>query len=205
MLPLDALAGESPWGVKIFSANRESLLRNEPFRARVRPRVLATSLAALIIAGCLRDDPAGTPLPDFTLTTLDGETLTPATLRGNVVVIDAMATYCPPCRASMPAFREFVSERADRPLTFLTLDVDETDRKGDLLREFRDEYNATWHFAYDTADLREKLRVLGLPTIYVADADGVIRHRIEYRAGAIGEDRLADAVDSLLAEAEARG
>lgn len=184
-------------------------MREKPLTANVPPRsaaLVAALLAAGALAGCFGSDAQeGTPLPEFALTTLDGVPLTTTGLRGQVVVIDAMATYCAPCRASMPAFREFVAEREGRPLTFLTLDVDETDRRGDLLSEFREQYNATWHFAYDTADLRTKLRVLGLPTIYVADADGVLRARIEYKLGAIGEDALAQAVDPLLDEAERRG
>lgn len=177
--------------------------------ASVLPRALPSiSLVALALAGCFGSDAGeGTRLPEFSIETLDGETLTPASLAGRVIVIDAMATYCAPCRASMPAFQRFVDARADRPLTFLTLDVDKTDRDGDLLRGFRDEFNATWDFAYDTpeADLRTKLRVIGLPTLYVADADGILRERIEYRLGAVGEERVAAAVDPLLEEAERRG
>ncbi|MDP2995258.1 MAG: TlpA disulfide reductase family protein [Anaerolineales bacterium] len=41
--------------------------------------------------------------PDFTLDTLDGTKVTLSDLRGKIVIINSWATWCPPCRAEMPA------------------------------------------------------------------------------------------------------
>src|SRR3990172_5069800 len=49
---------------------------------------------------------AGRPAPDFTLQTVDGEAVTLSDLRGQVVVLNFWATWCPPCRAEMPALQE---------------------------------------------------------------------------------------------------
>ena len=51
---------------------------------------------------------------DFTVTTLDGQPLALADLRGKVVIVDYWGTWCPPCRAEIPHFVELKQEFGDR-------------------------------------------------------------------------------------------
>src|SRR5690606_18069835 len=56
--------------------------------------------------GALPPGPAvGRPAPDFTLTTLEGETLALSELRGTPVVLNFWATWCGPCQREMPALQ----------------------------------------------------------------------------------------------------
>ena len=57
---------------------------------------------------------AGYPAPDFTLETLDGKTVTLSDLHGQVVLINFWATWCPPCRAEMPAIQQVYDEYRGR-------------------------------------------------------------------------------------------
>jgi peroxiredoxin len=67
---------------------------------------------------------AGFAAPDFTLETKGGETISLSDLRGQVVLVNFWATWCPPCRAEMPAIQH-VFERYQQGLTFpILLDRD---------------------------------------------------------------------------------
>ena len=49
----------------------------------------------------------GKPIANFALTDLNGVTHTLADYKGRPVLINAWATWCPPCKAEMPALHEF--------------------------------------------------------------------------------------------------
>jgi len=64
----------------------------------------------------------GTDAPDFTLVDANGRSYHLADLRGKVVVIDFWASWCPPCRASMPYLQQISQQYADRGAIVLGLD-----------------------------------------------------------------------------------
>lgn len=73
----------------------------------------------------------GSPAPDFTLTTFDGEEFVLADLRGKVVLINFWASWCLPCEDEAPILQgawEYYKERGD--VVFLGIDYADTDTKG---------------------------------------------------------------------------
>ncbi len=79
----------------------------------------------LLFTGCITTAPAPTDSPaetpatatpemsrDFTLSTLDGKTLTLSDLRGEWVVLNFWATWCPPCVEEMPYLSRVAATRA---------------------------------------------------------------------------------------------
>ena len=116
---------------------------------------------------------AGRPAPDFTLQTADGNTVTLGDLRGQVVVLNFWATWCPPCRAEMPALQEVYDARRADGLMVLAIDQSEP---ADLVSSFRDELSLTFPLLLDPGYfVSDRYRIGLLPTTFFVDRGGVIR------------------------------
>jgi thiol-disulfide isomerase/thioredoxin len=107
---------------------------------------------------------------------VDGQAIRLSDLRGKVVVLDFWATWCPPCRAMIPHERELVKKHAGQPFVFLGISAD-TDRN--RLRDFLREQGMTWPNAFDGPDgpIQQLYQITYFPTIFVLDAEGVIRDK----------------------------
>jgi cytochrome c biogenesis protein CcmG/thiol:disulfide interchange protein DsbE len=63
--------------------------------------------------------------PAFALKALTGETLSLEALKGNVVFLDFWATWCPPCRISMPAVERLHADYQGKPVRVIGVSIDE--------------------------------------------------------------------------------
>jgi thiol-disulfide isomerase/thioredoxin len=63
------------------------------------------------------------PLPDLSLTTLEGTTVRTSSLKGKPLVINLWATWCPPCRRELPVLRD--AQSRNRDVTFAFVDQGE--------------------------------------------------------------------------------
>lgn len=171
--------------------------------------VLRTTLLALVlIAGLAQDACAaseGDPAPVVTLTSLDGEPIDLADLRGQVVVLDFWATWCAPCVDQLKGL-ERVSEEGiagDFVIVAASIDDDTDAPKAFLAEKFPD---AKFKVAHDPGgDALSAFGADGIPALYVLDPAGVIRHT---HFGPGGTEGLGEELSALLARppsAPARG
>ena len=114
----------------------------------------------------------GAPAPDFTLQTVDGESLRLSDLRGKVVAVNFWATWCAPCRLEMPDLQERAERFPDR-LAVIGVDFAET---AEEVAAFRREVGIDFPLLLDPeADVQRLYRVLGYPTTFFVDEEGTIQ------------------------------
>lgn len=138
----------------------------------------------------------GFAAPDFSLVTLEGEALRLSDLRGRVVILNFWATWCPPCRAEMPALERIAKAYEPAGLTVLGVHATDQDSVG-AARAFAADFELTFPIVLDTEGAASRLYALGaMPSTYVIDKDGIIREVI--LGGPLSEATLESLVQSLL-------
>ncbi len=112
--------------------------------------------------------------PDFTLTSTDGETFTLSELRGTPVVLNFWATWCPPCRAEMPAF-ETVWQELGRDQVWI-LGINQGEPREPVVQFARNTVRTSFPLLLDpTTEVGRLYGVRALPTTVFIDAEGRIQ------------------------------
>jgi peroxiredoxin len=122
------------------------------------------------------DDPAplpNHPAPDLALSQLDGTPRTLRDLRGKVVLINVWATWCPPCRAEMPAIQQAYAEYDDRGFMVLAVNQHED---ATAIAPFVEQHGLTFPVLLDgDGQASAAYQASALPSSFFVDRRGVIR------------------------------
>lgn len=117
---------------------------------------------------------AGFTAPDFTLKTPDGEEYTLSELKGSAVLINLWATWCPPCRAEMPAMQNMYQEYKDQGFIILAVNMTYQDNPLAVV-PFVKEYGLTFPILLDeTGDVGKAYQLRSLPSSYFINRYGII-------------------------------
>ena len=125
-------------------------------------------------------------MSDFTIRDLDGRTISFASLRGKVTLVNFWATWCGPCRAEIPDLVALQQKYRDQ-LQILGISEDEV--SPETVRQFAAKFNVNYPVAMVTPEL-EKLfgNVSALPTTFVIDREGrVVQKHVGMLTKAITE------------------
>jgi peroxiredoxin len=125
--------------------------------------------------------PSGEPLnvgdeaPDFAYTLADGTTHQLSDLRGQRVLINFWATWCPPCKAEMPDIQAAYEQYGNDD--FMVLAVNSAEEQA-RVEAFAAEMGLTIPLITNEAgDIGTGYGARGLPTSYFVDRDGTISYR----------------------------
>jgi peroxiredoxin len=139
---------------------------------------------------------SGPPAPDFTLTQMNGGSFQLSEHRGQVVVLNVWATWCPPCRVEIPGFVELQDEFANDGVQFVGLSVDE--RGLDAVREFARTTELNYpQVASRSVAWKRYGQTRTVPRTYVIDKAGRVRYR---HSGLLLKGALEPVLEELAAE-----
>jgi thiol-disulfide isomerase/thioredoxin len=118
-----------------------------------------------------------------------------AALRGQVVLVNFWATWCPYCRHEMPAMEAYYREHKARGFEIVAYSLDKTQQEVDVFMR-QEGYTFPAPLASPGVDAAFG-GVSRLPTSFVIDRQGRIRHKV---SGQVHKGRLEDLINPLLAE-----
>ena len=110
--------------------------------------------------------------PDFSLTSFNGQTISLSELRGQVVIVNFWASWCPPCRAEAAYLEQTWRKYKDQGVVFIGVDYVDTEKEA---------------LAY----------IQGVPETYFIAKNGELR---EMQIGPLVSPQLENKIEALLAE-----
>ena len=117
----------------------------------------------------------GSEAPAFDFEKHGGGRVTSAELRGQVVLLDFWATYCPPCREEMPWLVELGNELDGKGVKFVAVSHDDPDDRAAVVPAYSKKVPGLEKYvAYGDPFTAGKFKVDALPTLYVIGKDGKV-------------------------------
>jgi peroxiredoxin len=120
------------------------------------------------MAGLEADD-AQRQRADFTLTDLQGKAWHLKDLRGQIVLVNFWATWCPPCRKEMPDLQSLYAQFKNQGVVVLSI----SDEESAKVSPFVAERDITYPVLLDPGrKVNEEFKVEDIPKSFVYDRDG---------------------------------
>ena len=153
--------------------------------ARPRPRwgaalvwIGVISLLALVGFGLMRTQQGpvgvGAAVPEFRLTTFDGETIDSLEQRGRIMVINFWASWCKPCEQEAAELEEAHRLLREEGILFLGVNYVDTEREA---LAYLERFDITYPNGPDLGTrISQAFRIRGVPETYVVDPDGRLTH-----------------------------
>lgn len=135
----------------------------------------------------------GSQLSNFTLTNIAGQSVQLNDYKGQVILLNAWATWCPPCRAEMPALNDYYLQHADQGFVVLAINAGDPERD---VAAFAQDYQLAFPVLLDPhTRLLDSYYIDDYPTTILIGRNGVVE---EIHIGKLTGDQIAAKVDPLL-------
>lgn len=137
------------------------------------PIIILLLLGAMLLArGSGTPTQIGMTAPDFSLTTLDGEPISLAELRGRPVIVNFWASWCLPCQEEFPLLAEAYQRHAEHGLAIVGIVYQDT---SSAAADFMEREGASWPAAADPdGRAAQAYGILAPPETFLVDRDGRI-------------------------------
>ena len=114
------------------------------------------------------------PAPELKAHDLTGASKTLTDYRGKVVVLNFWATWCPPCQREMPSLERLRMQMKGRPLEIVAVSSAETPEE---VNAYLAKMKLGFPILLDTdSSNTRRWKVFALPTTFVLDTEGQVRH-----------------------------
>ena len=129
----------------------------------------------LFVPGCTQEKKESVLAPDFTLRTLDNEEIILSKLRGKVVLLDFWATWCGPCKESIPYLVQIFKTYQQKEFEIIGMNVDRGDVSG--VHRFVKSMDIPYPVIITPDEVGRSYGVAGIPTTILIDKQGKIRDK----------------------------
>ncbi len=134
--------------------------------------------------------------PDFTLYTLEGTEIKLSNYLGKIVILDFWATWCAPCRKSIPDLISIQDEYED-DLVVIGISFDQPASQNNL-QQFINNFGINYPVVLGTNEVSEAYgNIQAIPTSFIIDTEGNI---INKHIGLVPKSTLIEEINSLLTE-----
>lgn len=147
------------------------------------------ALLVVLLTGSAVMAQSGVAMPEIQLPDANGHTVKLSSLKGKVVLVDFWASWCGPCRMSMPHLKKLYSEYKDKGFEIYGISLDES--AGSWKRAVKEDGTAWLHVIDTEGRTAQQFKVNYIPTSYLLDKDGKVI--------AVNADK--DALDKLVKKA----
>ncbi|MBW1782256.1 MAG: TlpA family protein disulfide reductase [Deltaproteobacteria bacterium] len=136
----------------------------------------------MFMAGCQKEVEAGPLAPDFSLSDISGGNVSLEQHRGSVVLLDFWATWCPPCRMTIPVLIDLQEQYKKKGLVILGISVDDPRQINDKdLFYFKKMTKINYPVLRSNQKVMEDYFAgerMAVPTMFVIDRNGRITDKI---------------------------
>jgi peroxiredoxin len=137
-------------------------------------------------------DGIGKPVPNFTVTDVDGNSHSSSDYGGKILVVDFWATYCKPCVKKLREYESTYQMNKDKGVDFLALSMDESD---EVIKGWRQQNDVNFPLARMDDPIRKGFfgdaALVPIPQMRIVDRKGVIRY-------SFGADSTKEDVDNAI-------
>ncbi|MDA8238905.1 MAG: TlpA disulfide reductase family protein [Nitrospiraceae bacterium] len=112
--------------------------------------------------------------PDFVLKGVDGKEVALSHFRGKMVLLEFWATWCPPCRATVPELTAIQEKYSGKGLVVLAISLDEGADLPAKLSFFSKEFKINYRLLIGNEETERAYNVRSIPMTFLIDRQGKV-------------------------------